>query len=277
MRSRISIIGYVRPSVRPSHTSWKHAKVPFLTKITITTSENASYAVYPALFFLSSDHQTLPLHDPWLPTGIIAYGTPLILWYLEWLVRFYIRSLPMVLIKIVIIPMLCLLYQIPFLIGWFFILLWCWIGFFSASHNWRSTKSALKSKVSERAFHGKKYRYALNYKLSSNEVITFAQYNTAENRGVSLGPLACSFDHCLAPLTRSLARHCTFRSHAPQRSITPQWVQWLWNRRVEYWISRSYARSFTNSLRSSWESDLCLRTECVNSIQLQPTVHSLLS
>ena len=37
-------------SVRPSHTSWNRAKVPFLTKTTISTSENASYAVYPALF-----------------------------------------------------------------------------------------------------------------------------------------------------------------------------------------------------------------------------------
>ena len=47
MRSRISIRGYVRrsvrPSVRPSHTSWNHAKVPFSTKTTISTSENASY------------------------------------------------------------------------------------------------------------------------------------------------------------------------------------------------------------------------------------------
>ena len=43
MRSRISIRGYVRPSVGRSHTSWNHAKVPFLTKTTISTSENASY------------------------------------------------------------------------------------------------------------------------------------------------------------------------------------------------------------------------------------------
>ena len=35
----------VGPSVRQSHTSWNHAKVPFLTKTTISTSEN----VYPAL------------------------------------------------------------------------------------------------------------------------------------------------------------------------------------------------------------------------------------
>ena len=56
MRSRISIRGCVRPSVRPSvrrsHTSWNLAKPPFLTKSTGSTSENASYAVYPALFFL---------------------------------------------------------------------------------------------------------------------------------------------------------------------------------------------------------------------------------
>ena len=65
MRSRISIRGCVRlsvgpsarpsvrPSVRRSHTSWNHAKVPFLTKNTISASENASYAVYPALFCFS--------------------------------------------------------------------------------------------------------------------------------------------------------------------------------------------------------------------------------
>ena len=40
----------VRPSVRRSHTSWNPAKVPFSTKITGSTSENASYAVYTALF-----------------------------------------------------------------------------------------------------------------------------------------------------------------------------------------------------------------------------------
>ena len=39
----------VRRSVHPSHTSWNHAKVPFSTKTTISISENASYAVYPAL------------------------------------------------------------------------------------------------------------------------------------------------------------------------------------------------------------------------------------
>ena len=61
MRSRISIRGYVRPSVRPSHTSWNHAKVPFLTKTTISTSENASYAVYPAL--LSSILHILTSHS----------------------------------------------------------------------------------------------------------------------------------------------------------------------------------------------------------------------
>ena len=47
MRSRISIRGCVRPSIRRSvgrsHTSWNHAKVPCLTKTTISTSENASY------------------------------------------------------------------------------------------------------------------------------------------------------------------------------------------------------------------------------------------
>ena len=43
MRSRISFRGFVRPSVRPSHTRWNNAKVPFLTKTTISTSENASY------------------------------------------------------------------------------------------------------------------------------------------------------------------------------------------------------------------------------------------
>ena len=55
MRYRICIRGYVGPSVRPSvhrsHTSWNHAKVPFLTKTSISTNENASYAVYPALFY----------------------------------------------------------------------------------------------------------------------------------------------------------------------------------------------------------------------------------
>ena len=50
MSVRRSIGPSVRPSVRQSHTSWNHAKVPFLTKTTISTSKNASYAVYPALF-----------------------------------------------------------------------------------------------------------------------------------------------------------------------------------------------------------------------------------
>ena len=48
----------VRPSVRRSvcrpQTSRKYAKVPFLTKTTTSTSENASYAVYPALFLPKS-------------------------------------------------------------------------------------------------------------------------------------------------------------------------------------------------------------------------------
>ena len=44
----------IHPSVHRSHTSWNPAKVPFSTKITGNTSENASYAVYTALFFLCS-------------------------------------------------------------------------------------------------------------------------------------------------------------------------------------------------------------------------------
>ena len=62
MRSRISIRGCVRPSVGPSvrpsvcpsvgrsHTSWNPARVTFLARITSSTGENASYAVYTALF-----------------------------------------------------------------------------------------------------------------------------------------------------------------------------------------------------------------------------------
>ena len=40
--------GYVRPSICRSarHTRWNHAKVPFLTKTTISTSENASYVFW---------------------------------------------------------------------------------------------------------------------------------------------------------------------------------------------------------------------------------------
>ena len=59
MRSRISIRGCVRPSVGPSvglsvRRSVGHTRAEtmqkwrFLTKTTISTSENASYAVYPA-------------------------------------------------------------------------------------------------------------------------------------------------------------------------------------------------------------------------------------
>ena len=54
----ISIRGCVHLSVcrlvHWSHTSWNHANVPFLTKTTISTSENASYAVYPALLLLDA-------------------------------------------------------------------------------------------------------------------------------------------------------------------------------------------------------------------------------
>ena len=65
MRSRISIRGCVRPYVRPSvhpsvhrsHTSWNHAKMLFLIKTTISTSNNASYAVYAAL--LGADKQSI--------------------------------------------------------------------------------------------------------------------------------------------------------------------------------------------------------------------------
>ena len=38
------------PSIGRSHTNWNPAKVRFSTKITGSTSENASYAVYTALF-----------------------------------------------------------------------------------------------------------------------------------------------------------------------------------------------------------------------------------
>ena len=65
MRSRSSIRGCVRPSVRPSvcrsHMSWNHEKVPFLTKNTISTSENASYAVYPALLNINVKSTTIAL------------------------------------------------------------------------------------------------------------------------------------------------------------------------------------------------------------------------
>ena len=74
MRPRIFIRGCVRPSISPSvgqsigplvgpsigpsirqsHTSWNHAKMPFSTKVTISTSEDASYAVYTALFFFTT-------------------------------------------------------------------------------------------------------------------------------------------------------------------------------------------------------------------------------
>ena len=69
MRSRISIKGCVCPSVllsvgpsvgwsvRRSHISWNHAKVPFLTKTTFSTSKNASYVsglVHFCLFFFFS-------------------------------------------------------------------------------------------------------------------------------------------------------------------------------------------------------------------------------
>ena len=54
MRSRISKRGCVcrsvGPSVGRSHTSWYPAKVLFSTKITSSTSVNASYAVHTALF-----------------------------------------------------------------------------------------------------------------------------------------------------------------------------------------------------------------------------------
>ena len=48
-----SVIWSVRPSVGRSHASWNPAKVPFSTKITGSTSENASYAVYTALLISS--------------------------------------------------------------------------------------------------------------------------------------------------------------------------------------------------------------------------------
>ena len=52
MRSRISLGGYmsVRPSVTHESKPYKIAKVLFLTKTTTGTSENASYALDPALF-----------------------------------------------------------------------------------------------------------------------------------------------------------------------------------------------------------------------------------
>ena len=60
----------VRPSVRRSHTSWNLEKVPFLTKTT-STSENASYAVYPALFsFLFS----LFLSLLWIPLSFVLHS-----------------------------------------------------------------------------------------------------------------------------------------------------------------------------------------------------------
>ena len=40
--------------------------------------------------------------------------------------------------------------------------------------------------------------------------------------------------------------------------------------------AHSLARSLTRSLRSSWECDLCLWNECVDFIQVETTVHSLL-
>ena len=46
----VSIRPSVCPSIGQSHTSWNPAKVQFSTKITGSTSENASYAVYTALF-----------------------------------------------------------------------------------------------------------------------------------------------------------------------------------------------------------------------------------
>ena len=59
MRSRISIRGSVRWSVCRSYASWNYAKVPYLTKTTTSTSENASYAVYPALFSAWSELASL--------------------------------------------------------------------------------------------------------------------------------------------------------------------------------------------------------------------------
>ena len=61
MRRRISIRGYVRPLVPHTLKTWNHAKVPFLTITTTSstsTSGNANYAVYPALFLLNDERET---------------------------------------------------------------------------------------------------------------------------------------------------------------------------------------------------------------------------
>ena len=50
---------------------------------------------------------------------------------------------------------------------------------------------------------------------------------TSWNRNVSTRPLAHPLARSLAPLTRSLAPHCSLRSRAPLRSPTPELVgQW---------------------------------------------------
>ena len=77
------------------------------------------------------------------------------------------------------------------------------------------------------------------------------------------------------------------------RTIASQWVEWLWNRRVEHWVIRSSARLFARTTHSYTCSlarsaalsrsipslrlrDFCLWNECVDFIQFQSIDNSAL-
>jgi len=76
-----SIRPFVGRFVCPSHTSWNYATVPFLTKTTISTSDNTSYAVYPALFIHNLEPKLKRSKAVFLPQlSLLKKGRKLPLW-----------------------------------------------------------------------------------------------------------------------------------------------------------------------------------------------------
>ena len=74
MRVCPSVRRPVRPSVRSSHTSWIHAKMPFLTKTTISTSEDGLVYMIFLLRFSSKMVKRNPssttTRQPWATSSI---------------------------------------------------------------------------------------------------------------------------------------------------------------------------------------------------------------
>ena len=140
--------------------------------------------------------------------------------------------------------------------------------------------------------------------IPSIQCLALSWYGSGPVTGISLAKLWCAGCHNINIYNLSI-----FDDTVSLNDISFRWmrgnfkqgqeandassIEWLWDRRVEYWAIRSsarssartahsfalrcghsFARSLSHSRPSSWKRGLYLWNECVDFISFQPTVRS---